>query len=230
MINNYKNEYQKSELPTHSKSISSFFKKDINYLNKEINDEYKFNMKSLLDFSKNKFFNITKLETIQEPKEFKFDNKLILENQNIKDIDVDSININNIDSVNDNSNDNFNDNYNENKEIVENEENELNRSKTIIDIEPSINDLNNKNFINDNTNKDNDINKDTSKDNNTNNLNYGLNQEYCNSRYEELSFTETCMFKAMNMYIEVSNFFFSVKQKVIRNFNYYFGQNNHTYD
>ena len=227
MINNYKNEYQKSELPTHSKSISSFFKKDINYLDKEINNEYLFNMKSLFNFSKDKFFNITKLETIQEPKEFKFNNKLILENQTINDInvDIDSININDNSNSIDNSNNVDNvDNVN-NEVIKENEENELNKSKTIVDIEPSSNDLNNTNNVSEGNNTNN-----VDEGNNTNNLNYGFNQEYYNARYEQLSFTETCMFKAMNMYIEVSNFFFSVKQKVIRNFNYYFRQNNNVYN
>ena len=68
IINNYKNEYQNSELPHHSKTISKYFKKSSNYLDKEINNEFKYNMQSLFDFSRNAIFGISKLETIEEPK------------------------------------------------------------------------------------------------------------------------------------------------------------------
>ena len=269
IINNYKNEYQKTELPTHSKSLSIFFKKKNSFMDKEINDEYKFNMKSLFDFGKMNIFGITKLETIKEPEESNNKKIINLENHNIDDIvgDISNFNADNFNNnkivvsknINtDNHIDTNNSNCDSGSDVDGNGDsdsnsdsdsdsdvdvdvdvdvdcdgnsdgngkNELKKSKTIIDIEPSKNDINNIDSSKNNTSNNNsNYNANNGNENNTT-TNCGINQQDYNARYEQLSFTETCMYKAMNFYTEVSNFFFSVKQTVIINFNYYFRTNN----
>jgi len=211
LINNYKNLYQNNKLPKHSKNLSKYFDKESKYnTEKELNKEYKFNMNKIFNFTNNSIFghkDTIIMDSIQEQDSEK--EPLINDGKNNKDI-----NLNNKDIINDNSNDS-DDSDDSDGNLNNNFQKQLVRSKTIIDIEPSNDSIQNDQNISENNNYD---------ENNTNNTN--SNSNYFYDQNIKFTFTDTCIVKVVDVYNKVSNFFFSIKQKIIRNYNYYFKPTN----
>jgi hypothetical protein len=221
LINNYKNLYQNNNLPKHYKNLSKYFDKEPKYNNeKEVDKEYKFNMNKLFDFTNN---NIN-TNTLSNNK-----NTIIMDSIQEQDLEQEPLLNNKNDNVINNKNDNVINNKNDkNNEINDNDESDdsdesddnvsqnfqeqLRKSNTIIDIEPSNDSIQN------NQNSDEKINY--NENNTNNNSNYFYDQDI------KFSFPDICIDKFVDVYNKVSNFFFSVKQKFMRNYNYYFKPTN----
>ena len=217
LINNYKNLYQNNNLPKHYKNLSKYFDKEPKYNNeKEVNKEYKFNMNKLFDFTNNNNNNILSnnkntiiMDSIQEQD---------LEQEPLLNSNSDNI-FNNNDG-NDESDESDGSDGNDGSDgsddnISQNFQEQLRRSNTIIDIEPSNDSIQNNKNINEKSSYD---------ENNTNNTNNNSNYFYDHD--VKFSLADTCIDKVVDVYNTVSNFFFSVKQKIMRNYNYYFKPTN----
>lgn len=218
LINNYKNVYQNNNLPKHYKNLSKYFGKEPKFdSNKEVTKEYNFNMNKIFDFTSNSIFNINKnnvtMDSIkeqdieQENVELDQEEEPLLNNKDINAYKKNDKCANN-DNIDNNNDSNDSDDSNDNKNFQE----QIRRSKTIIDIEP----VSDTSQYNQNNNENN---------NNTNN-NTNDDSNYFYDQNMKFSFTDTCIVKVVDVYNKVSNFFFSVKQKIIRNFNYYFKPTN----
>jgi len=198
LINNYKNLYQNNNLPKHYKKLSKYFDKEIKFdTNKEVTKEYKFNMNKIFDFTNTNIFSNKNYIIMDSIQEQESEKEpLIICNKNDKC----------------NGSENDNSDSSDNNDSDNNFEKQLVRSKTIIEIEP----------LNDNSQNDQNINeKNNLNDDSTNN-----NSNFFYDQNIKFTFADTCIAKVVDVYSKVSNFFFSVKQKIIRNYNYYFKPTN----
>ena len=220
LINNYKNLYQNNNLPKHYKNLSKYFDKEPKYNNeKEVDKEYKFNMNKLFDFTNNTINTNTNKNITNNNKNITNNNKNTIIMDSIQEHELEQEPL--LSSKNDNvfNNNDINDKNNETDDSDESDDNvnqnfqeQLRKSNTIIDIEPSNDSIQN----NQNSDEKNNYNQ-----NNTNN-----NSNYFYDQDVKFSFADTCIDKFVDVYNKLSNFFFSVKQKFMRNYNYYFKPTN----
>ena len=172
-------------------------------------------MRNLFNFKQN-ILGLTKMETIEEPKESVFDKNDNNTVQKVNTNDNESIiNKEHSSDEENSSNTEEDDNLDQDNDITNNiSDTNLKSSKTIINIEPS------KEQLDSNMTGKNSSNCEENLDDVNQNSYFSFNNQY-----DDLSFTETCMYKALNVYVEISNFFFSMKENIVDKFNYYFRPN-----